>query len=49
MDVLVGLRGLLIEDGLVPSTLGEALEGVYKYGNPWGLSRSKRSESEVRF
>ncbi len=44
MDVLVGLRGLLIEDGLVPSTLGEALEGVYKYGNPWGLSRSKRSE-----
>ena len=44
MDVLIGLRGLLIEQGRVPSTLGDALEGVYKYGNPWGLSRSKRSE-----
>jgi len=37
MDVLVGLRGFLIEEGLVPPTLGEALEGIYKYGNPWGL------------
>jgi len=44
MDVLIGLRGLLIEQGRVPSTLGDALEGVYKYGNPWGISRSKRSE-----
>lgn len=44
MDVLIGLRGLLIEQGCVPSTLGDALEGVYKYGNPWGISRSKRSE-----
>ena len=44
MDVLIGLRGLLIEQGHVPPTLGDALEGVYKYGNPWGLSRSKRSE-----
>ncbi len=44
MDVLIGLRGLLVEEGHVPSTLGDALEGVYKYGNPWGLSRSKRSD-----
>jgi len=44
MDVLIGLRGLLVEEGRVPPTLGDALEGVYKYGNPWGLSRSKRSE-----
>jgi len=44
MEVLIGLRGLLIEEGRVPSTLGDALEGVYKYGNPWGLSRSKRSD-----
>jgi Fe-S oxidoreductase len=44
MDVLIGLRGLLIEQGRVPPTLGDALEGVYKYGNPWGLSPSKRSE-----
>ncbi|KPV62832.1 MAG: CoB--CoM heterodisulfide reductase iron-sulfur subunit D [Candidatus Bathyarchaeota archaeon BA2] len=44
MDVLIGLRGVLLEEGIVPTTLGEALEGVYKYGNPWGLSRSKRSD-----
>jgi Fe-S oxidoreductase len=44
MDVLIGLRSLFVEEGRVPSTLGDALEGVYKYGNPWGLSRSKRSE-----
>jgi len=44
LDVLIGLRGLLIEQGRVPPTLGDALEGVYKYGNPWGISRSKRSD-----
>lgn len=44
MDVLIGLRSLFVEEGRVPSTLGDALEGVYKYGNPWGLSRSTRSE-----
>jgi Fe-S oxidoreductase len=44
MDILIGLRGLLVEEGRVPRTLGDALEGVYKYGNPWGLGRSKRSD-----
>jgi len=44
MEVLIGLRGLLLEEGHVPPTLGNALEGVYKYGNPWGMSRSKRSD-----
>jgi len=44
VEILIGLRGLLIEEGRVPSTLGDALEGVYKYGNPWGLSRSSRSD-----
>jgi len=44
MDVLIGVRSLLLEEGRVPTTLGVALEGVYKYGNPWGMSRSKRSD-----
>ena len=44
MDVLIGLRGLLVEQGRVPRTLMDVLEGVFKYGNPWGLSRSKRSD-----
>jgi Fe-S oxidoreductase len=44
MDVLIGLRGLFIEQGRVPRTLMDVLEGVFKYGNPWGLSRAKRSD-----
>jgi Fe-S oxidoreductase len=44
MDVLIGLRGLFIEQGKVPRTLADVLEGVFKYGNPWGLSRNKRSD-----
>src|SRR3990170_3068833 len=44
MEVLIDLRSILIEEGLVPRTLVDALQGVYKYGNPWGISRSKRSD-----
>lgn len=44
MEIIIGVRSLAVEEGLVPRTLGEALEGVYKYGNPWGVSPSKRSE-----
>jgi len=44
MDVLIGLRSLLVEQGRVPHTLMEVLEAVLKYGNPWGLSRGKRSD-----
>ena len=44
MEMLIGLRSLLVERGRVPPTLKDVLEGVYKYGNPWGISRSKRSE-----
>jgi len=44
MEVLVSMRSLLVEGGQVPSTIRDALEGVFKYGNPWGISRSKRSE-----
>lgn len=44
MEILIGVRSLLVEQGRVPTTLKDVLEGVFKYGNPWGLSRSKRSE-----
>jgi Fe-S oxidoreductase len=43
MDVLIGLRAFLLEQGRVPHTLVDVLEAVFKYGNPWGLSRDKRS------
>jgi len=44
MGILISLRSLLVENGQVPTTLRDALEGVYKYGNPWGIDRSKRSD-----
>jgi Fe-S oxidoreductase len=44
MDVLIGLRSLFVEQGQVPRTLIDALEGALKYGNPWGLSRNTRAD-----
>jgi len=44
LDFVVSLRSSFIEEGRVPSTLGEALENVYKQGNPWGRSRAKRGD-----
>ncbi|MEM2273740.1 MAG: LUD domain-containing protein, partial [Candidatus Bathyarchaeia archaeon] len=38
------LRSKSIERGIVPSKVGEMLENIYKYGNPFGLPRAKRSE-----
>jgi Fe-S oxidoreductase len=49
MDIIIALRDILVEQGNVPSTLGDVLEGVYKYGNPWKLSRSKRSDWAQNF
>jgi succinate dehydrogenase/fumarate reductase iron-sulfur protein len=44
LNTNINLRSLLVERGNVPSTIRNALEGIFKYGNPWGMSRSKRSE-----
>jgi Fe-S oxidoreductase len=44
LDVIIGLRSYLIESGLVPRTIVDVLDSIFKYGNPWGLSRNKRSE-----
>ncbi len=43
-DVIVGMRGIVIEQGRVTPTIRDALEGVFKHGNPWGRIRSKRTE-----
>jgi len=40
----MGLRSILIERGKVPQTIIDSLENIYKFGNPFGLSRAKRSE-----
>ena len=44
MDIIVGLRSILVERGEVPPTIIDALENIYKFGNPFGLSRAKRAE-----
>jgi len=43
-EVIVGLRSHLVEEGGIPVTVRDALEGTFKHGNPWGRSRTRRSE-----
>lgn len=43
-ELVIGLRGVLVEDGRVPVTARDALDGVFKHGNPWGRVRMKRAE-----
>lgn len=44
VDVIIEVRGVVVEGGQIAPTIRDALEGVYKHGNPWGWIRSKRSE-----
>jgi Fe-S oxidoreductase len=43
-ELIIGLRSALIEQGEVPVTARDALEAVFKHGNPWGRIRTKRDE-----
>lgn len=44
VDLIVGLRGELVEKGKIEPTARDALEAVFKHGNPWGRARGKRCE-----
>ena len=44
MDLVIGMRSARIEEGQIPETLMNALESVYKHGNPWGKPKSKRKD-----
>lgn len=44
MDLVIGLRGSLVEGGHIPKTVIEALESTYKHGNPWGKTKQRRNE-----
>ncbi|MGQ9646484.1 MAG: (Fe-S)-binding protein [Thermodesulfobacteriota bacterium] len=44
MDLVIGMRSFLVEEGHIPKTLIEAMENSYKHGNPWGKPKSKRTE-----
>lgn len=44
MELVIGMRGMLVEEGRIETTIRDALESVFKHGNPWGRIRDKRSE-----
>jgi Fe-S oxidoreductase len=44
MDLVIGMRGTLVEEGHIPKTIIEAMENAYKHGNPWGRPKNKRTE-----
>ncbi len=43
-DFLIDIRSLAVEEGQIATTIRDALESIYKNGNPWGRIRNKRSE-----
>lgn len=44
VNMIIAARGEMIEAGRVPSRVKQFLENVELYGNPYGESRSKRSQ-----
>jgi len=42
VEVLFGLRNLLVESGKVEPTVRDALESTFLEGNPWGKARATR-------
>lgn len=43
-EFLIDIRALTVEEGRLAPSIRDALESIYKNGNPWGRIRSKRSE-----
>lgn len=41
-ELIVSLRGELVESGRVPETVGTALMGIFRHGNPSGMARQDR-------
>lgn len=41
-ELVISLRGELVESGRVPETVGTALMGVFRQGNPSGMARADR-------
>ncbi len=42
--ILVGMRRVLTEGGRVKTTVRDALESTFKFGNPWGRGKAKRAD-----
>lgn len=43
-EFLIDIRSVAVEEGKIAPTIRDALESIFKNGNPWGRIRSKRSE-----
>ena len=43
-EFLIDVRGMAVEEGTIAPTIRDALESIFKNGNPWGRVRNKRSE-----
>ena len=44
VEVLIGLRNILVEDGAVQPTVRDALESIFREGNPWKKPRATRCD-----
>lgn len=44
VEVLIGLRNILVESGVIQPTVRDALESVFREGNPWDKPRAIRSD-----
>jgi len=42
-ELIIALRGQLVESGRVPDTVGAALMGIFRQGNPTGIAREDRT------
>jgi Fe-S oxidoreductase len=42
-ELIIGLRGQLVEGGRIPETIGTALMGIFRQGNPSGVAREDRT------
>jgi Fe-S oxidoreductase len=42
-DLIIGLRGQLVEAGRIPPTIGDALMSIFRQGNPLGFAREDRA------
>ena len=42
-DLIIELRGQMVESGRIPETIGAALMGVFRQGNPTGIAREDRA------
>ncbi|MEA3340955.1 MAG: (Fe-S)-binding protein [Chloroflexota bacterium] len=42
-ELIISLRGQLVEGGRIPETIGAALMGTFRQGNPTGMAREDRA------